>query len=185
MMLVVIGMLAFLMVTASGAPRGLVRRSMCMKNLKEISLAIRIYAQDNGGKFPADSEQTTLGSFALLPANSPRYPAAPTHKTLYAALVCPNDEMAIFHRVVPGSPHKLITAKNLSYAYAGFGLTESAQSDTAIACDRSSTGKWNSSRPWNRNRWTHESEGGNILFADGHVAFTQSSAAGLDRMKNP
>jgi prepilin-type processing-associated H-X9-DG protein len=185
MILVIIGLLAFLMLSASGEPRQLARRSVCMKNLKEIGLAIRLYAEDNGGRFPCDGQATAVGSLTLLPGKYPKYPQPHKRDALYSAFVCPEDSMRVFARIAPGSSKHPLTARNLSYTYGAFDLNESALPDTPVACDRSSTNNWTGAQPWAKNKWTHESTGGNVLFADGHVVFVRNTVPGLQRMRNP
>lgn len=147
------------------------RRSLCLSNLKEIALGVRLYSGDCNEKFPTDPGLTTLGSFGLL---------TNTTQTNYLAWVCPADT-----NVVAGSPTKPFTSTNLSYAYGGFGLGETVQPDTPIACDRSSQGDPTSTNAWSNNQWTHKSDGGNVLFADGHVAWLKTLAVPMYRGKNP
>lgn len=184
-LLVIICVLAFLMLSASGAPRELARRSVCMRNLKEIGLAMKLYAEDHGGRFPCDLERTTVGSLALLPGKYPKNHTQTRARTLYDAFVCPDDVAHVFARIAPGSPKKPLTSKNVSYAYGGFVFVESLSPDSPLACDRSSTGTWTNSRPWNKNKWTHGSSGGNVLLADGRVSFTKWKVGTMDAMKNP
>lgn len=151
------------------------RRPPCLNNLKQIGLAMRLYSGDNNGYFPcAGSPPDVLKSYALM-TNS--------YQTSYKTWICPQDTS-----VVPGSPSRSFTNKNVSYAYGGFGLTESVQPDTPIAADRSSvlTGTWgNTTSPYAGNVWTHKSDGGNVCFADGHVAFQKGFVPPMYRGKNP
>jgi len=184
-LLVIVCVLAFLMLSATAAPRELARRTVCMKNLREIGLVIQLYAADNAGRFPSDALATTVGSFRLLPEKYCQDLTPARHRNLYEAFVCPDDSMRVFSRVATGSPNKPLTARNLSYAYGGFSMTEEARPDSPIACDRSSNAKWDGPRPWARNKWTHETLGGNILFVDGRVAFTRIRTGRMESMKNP
>lgn len=146
----------------------------CVHHLKSIGLSIRLYSGDHGGWFPTDEARTTVGSFALLTNN---------YQTAYLMWTCPDDK-----GVAVGSPSQPFTSKNASYAYGGFGLSESVQPDTPIAADRSSiqTGVWgNVVSPYAGNRWTHKSNGGNVLFADGHVAFQKGFVPPMYNGKNP
>ena len=146
------------------------RAAFCLNNLKQIGLAMRLYSGDCTEAFPCDSKATTLGSFALLTNN---------YQTSYATWVCPNDV-----GVTPGSPNTPFTSAHLSYAYGAFGMAETTQPDTPLACDRSS-GDIRSATPYATNRWTHRSIGGNVLFADGHVAFQKKFVPPLYNAKNP
>ena len=146
------------------------RRSTCLNNLKQIGLAMRLYSGDCTEKFPCDKAVTTVGSFALL---------TNTYQTNYKTWICPRDK-----GVTSGSSDRTFTSKNVSYAYGGFGLSETVQPDTPVACDRT-TGNLTSARPYDGNRWTHKTAGGNVLFADGHVAWKQTMDVPLYHGKNP
>jgi prepilin-type processing-associated H-X9-DG protein len=148
-----------------------VRRATCLSNLKQIGLALRLYAEEHGGELPCDLSTTTLGSFAMLTNN---------YQTSYKTWICPSDP-----NVSAGSRNTSFTAHNLSYAYGGFGLIGKAHPETPIACDRSSAGDPIGSRPWDGNSCTHKSDGGNVLYADGHVAFTKTMKPPMVRGKNP
>jgi prepilin-type processing-associated H-X9-DG protein len=185
LILTIVGVLAFLMMSASASPRELARRSLCMKNLREIGLALRLYAEDHRGRFPCDPAGTTLGSFTLLATAPTTNASVAHHPSLYPAFVCPDDELGFFSRVTTGSAKRPLTAKNFSYAYGGFELSEFVAGDSPLACDRSSTAQWESRQPWSGNHWTHGSSGGNVLFADGRVSFVRTSVPGLRAMKNP
>lgn len=151
------------------------RRSSCLNNLKQIGLAMRLYSADYDERFPCDSAGTTVGSFALLTNK---------YQTSYKTWICPSDSSTIS----AGSPTSPFTSNNTSYAYGGFGLSETAQPDTPIAADRSSScvGVWGDIvSPYAGNRWTHKSDGGNVLFADGHVAFQKTFVPPMYLGKNP
>jgi len=169
-----------------GSYRETHRRSVCLNNLKQIGLAIRLYSGDCEDKFPADPGLSALGSFGMLTntywvyhTSLGKYQRGP-FQTNYQTWACPSDV-----GVVVGSPTKPFTSVNLSYAYGGIGLSEAAQPDTPIACDRSSQGDPVSTTPWSNNQWTHKSDGGNVLFADGHVAWFKTLAVPMYRGKNP
>lgn len=147
------------------------RRPPCLNNLYQIGLAIRLYAGDNDKWFPCDRATTTLGSFALLTNN---------YLMGNKLWICPQDI-----GVQPAAPTSSWTKTNLSYAYGGFGLSETVQPDTPIACDRVSGGNFNCPNPWIGNRWTHKSDGGNVLYADGHVAFVRIMDPPMYRGNNP
>ncbi|MSR64443.1 MAG: DUF4190 domain-containing protein [Verrucomicrobiae bacterium] len=160
-----------MLLPALNAAREKARRASCLNNLKQIGLAIRLYAGDNNERFPTDAAWTTLGSYELLTKN---------YQTSYKTWVCPSDT-----GIVPGTPYAPLTAKNVSYAYNGFGLTESTQPDTPVACDRSSAGDPVGTFPWNGNAWTHKADSGNVLFADGHAAFHKTLIPHMYNGKNP
>jgi prepilin-type processing-associated H-X9-DG protein len=146
---------------------------------------MKLYAEDNGGRFPCDPEATTVGSMALLAGKYVKSHAPTRTHTIYHALVCPDDLAHVFARIAPGSPKKPLTSKNISYAYGGFCFADSISPDSPLACDRSSTGTWTNAKPWDRNKWTHGSSGGNVLLADGRVSFSKWKVGTMDAIKNP
>jgi len=141
-------------------------RAICMSNLKKIGLSSSLYSEE----FPTDTAWTTVGSFALL---------TKMYQTDYMLWICPSDI-----GVHPGARTKPLESSNVSYAYGGFGLSELSQPDTPIACDRT-TGDITSSTPWKGNTVTHKQTGGNVLYADGHVAFVTNMVVPMYRGKNP
>ncbi|MSR65601.1 MAG: DUF1559 domain-containing protein [Verrucomicrobiae bacterium] len=157
--------------THSGRVRDQARRAMCLNNLKQIGVSLRLYREDNSGRLPCDVNSTVLGSFALLINN---------YQTSYKTWICPSDP-----GILAGSAFNPWTTSNLSYAYGGFELTAGVQPDTPSVCDRSSSGNPTGPTPWQNNMWTHKYDGGNVLFADGHVAFVKTMTPPMYRGKNP
>lgn len=145
-------------------------KAMCLNNLKQMGLAMRLYSGDNGQRYPSDAAWTTLGSYGLLTNN---------YQTEYKTWICPQDKS----RSV-GSARTAFTAGNLSYAYAAFGLTETVQPNTPLAADRS-VDDIRSVTPWINPRNNHPGEGGNILYADGHVERRMTLDPPMYRGKNP
>jgi prepilin-type N-terminal cleavage/methylation domain-containing protein/prepilin-type processing-associated H-X9-DG protein len=168
----ILTILAGMLLPALGQAREKGRRSVCLNNLKQIGYQMRLYSSDNAEQFPSapGGVGTTLSSFSLL--TNFFHPA-------YAVWICPSDR-----GVSPGSAAGM-TSANLSYAYGGFGYTEDVQPDTPIACDRSSVGNPIGYQPWNNNLWTHKVDGGNVLFADGHVAFIKNMVPPMYNGQNP
>jgi len=162
------------------------RRAGCLCNLKSLGLAIRLYSVEQNERFPTDALKTTVSSFALL-TNAYLTPQKEnvvylsSHKTL----MCPTDTgVSSCGWGGPRGPANVFVPCRVSYAYGGFGLSETAQPDTPIACDRT-TGDLRSARPYANNKWTHKTDGGCVLFADGHVAWQREFRPPMYNGKNP
>lgn len=175
LVVVVIAMIVLVILPPLRAAREKARRTSCMCNLKQIGLAVRLYSGDNQQRFPTDITWTTKASWALL---TNRY------QTSHRTWTCPSDTGIASCGATSGLVPNPFTANLVSYAYGGFGLTESTQPDTPIACDRTS-GEVTGVTPYTSNEWTHQSDGGNVLFADGHVAFQKTFVPPMYRGKNP
>ena|ERR1051326_1855330 len=173
----IIAILAGMLLPALNAAREKARRATCLNNLKQIGLSIRLYSGDNSEKFPsAGANGVTLNSFGLLTNN---------YQTSYKTWICQSDPGQ-----TAGSANTVFTSAQCSYAYGAFGLTESTQPDTPLAADRSNvaavaTAWGNQSVPYANNAWTHKSDGGNVLFVDGHVAWQKTFVPPMYNAKNP
>ena len=136
----------------------------CQKNLQKAYIALEIYANDSGGKFPQLKGAQTSGE--VLDILVPRY----TSDT--SVFICPGSKDSLL-----GSGESL-RGRRISYAYYmgrcltnGLPLMSDRQVDThAKAAGQpvfSTTGK----PPGNN----HRQYGGNFLFCDGHVELTPAT----------
>ena len=155
----IIGILAAMLLPALNQAREKARRANCTSNLKQVGIAIALYADLYGQKCPADSTDITAvtasGSFNLL-SNVVQSPKI---------FACPSDSV----KALSTYP---ISAGNLSYAYVPGMVWQDVSADSIVAIEKGVTSwakgsKWSSTAP-------HKDQGGNILFNDSHVQFLNS-----------
>ena len=174
----VIVLLVGMCAPALSAAREKARRASCMCNLKQIGLSMRLYSGDHGEWFPCDTGWTVIGTYALLTNN---------YQTSLKTWLCPSDGCGSSGCGLNwggGKDQNPFITTNFGYAYGAFGLNEQTQPDTPLACDRSS-GDIRRVKPYVGNTRTHKEDGGNILYADGHVAWTKTFVPPMYRGKNP
>jgi prepilin-type processing-associated H-X9-DG protein len=133
------------------------RRANCMSNLKQLGLAIAMYAEaDPYHRCPTDGDPPTLvGSLRLLSnvVSSTRI------------LRCPSDWRARAEFDFDG-----MVTTNISYSYVP-NLIWQDHPDSIVALDRIYMTQKGSKWPTIGN---HHDTGGNILYGDGHVAWTNA-----------
>ncbi len=167
----IIAILASLLLPALAKAKAKAQRVSCMNNLKQIALAFRIYANDNEGKFPWNSDTLLGGTFNGLDwADHYRY--ASNELTTPKIVVCPTDKDKSVAANWPVSDGD----RNFSY-FIGLDSTEQLPL-SIVAGDRnvdsvsyhwddaagtSIDAKWNS---------LMHVRSGNIALGDGSVQFT-------------
>jgi prepilin-type N-terminal cleavage/methylation domain-containing protein/prepilin-type processing-associated H-X9-DG protein len=194
----IIAILAAMLLPALARAREQARRSVCMSNLKQIGLALRMYSQDFREFFPrtsAGGSQTAVGCLGLL---------FPTYVSAQKIFVCPSD---MAHQTVNlnGAESSYIngilvdteggtSGRGLSYAYALY-CHENIDIDTVIVVDKainhnpsddnygggpngpSAPGSWWSKSALqsggttvgNASLLNHKNDGVNACYIDGHV----------------
>ncbi len=143
------------------------RQVACLQNLQKLHIAMEIFANEHGGKYP--DKPSAKSSAEALDVLVPKYTADTS------LFICPASKDS----VPPGG--ESIASRRISYAY--YMGRKSGSSEEALASDRqvdttsktvnqrvfSTTGK----PPGNN----HKQAGGNILFCDGHVQASPPSSA--------
>lgn len=153
--IVVVVIVAFVWPSPPHARHG-AERAKCLSNLKQISLAIEMYAESYGGRCPADSANPTLvGSMQLL---SNRLSSAEVFHY-------PEDRR---RSARAEADFKKLTTKNISYSYVPNLIWDEAATNSIVALDRTDSTSAGSFWPAAGN---HKQAGGNVLFMDGHVQF--------------
>ncbi len=180
----IIAILAAMLLPALARAREQARRSVCIANLKQIGLALKMYAQDYKEYYPASTyfsagtdEPSAITPLSLL---YPQYVS--TGKTY----ICPSD---LGHKtagaIVYNSAPLQDTAGGTdnvgcSYAYGQY-CNESVDVDTVVVVDKSITditncgGVWSSSlvvlgtTGGRNNNINHKTDGINACMVDGHV----------------
>lgn len=133
----------------------------CQKNLQKAYIALEIFANDSGGKFPQKIGAHT--SEEVLDALVPRY----TSDT--SVFICPGSKDSLL-----GAGESL-RSRRISYAYyMGRSLTNSQvlMSDKQIDNQARGAGEAAFSTTGKPPGNNHRQFGGNFLFCDGHVELT-------------
>jgi hypothetical protein len=147
-----------------GGGRELARRENCTSNLKQVGIAIALYADLYGQRCPMDGDPPTLvGSLQLL-SNVVQSPKI---------VFCPQDSRP---GARPASTWAELTTNNISYAYVPNLIWQDVSADSIVALDRIYTTEKGSHWPANGN---HKDQGGNVLFNDSHVRFVNVLPATL------
>ncbi|MBN1446197.1 MAG: DUF1559 domain-containing protein, partial [Candidatus Omnitrophica bacterium] len=192
----IIAILAAMLLPALARAREQARRAVCISNLKQIGLAMKMYSQDYREFFPA------LGDPSGIPYDNDTHPAAGCLNLLYPkyisaekTFICPSDLMpvtiafgSIADSTLGGDKILENTAGapgvGCSYAYA-LQLNEQTQVDTVLVVDKArlyntSTTYW--AMGWNVSNLSkgqgfanHKADGVNALYVGGHVKWIPAS----------
>jgi prepilin-type N-terminal cleavage/methylation domain-containing protein/prepilin-type processing-associated H-X9-DG protein len=194
----IIAILAAMLLPALARAREQARRSVCISNLKQIGLALRMYSQDYREFFPitsAGTEQTAVGCLGLL---------YPNYVSAQKTFICPSD---LSHKTVDLAPAEITQGistqlrdtagdtdgAGLSYAYA-LWCHENVDIDTVLVADKSIDINDYQGGSYTRGTWwslsalktgatstsggasavpvgllNHKNDGVNACYIDGHV----------------
>jgi len=185
----IIAILAAMLLPALARAREQARRAVCISNLKQIGLAMKMYSQDYREFFPQTTSPlgttatsaTATASFNLL---YPKYVSA--EKTFICLSdLNPTKMVALTASEVSQlGGDKLLDSTGCSYAY-GFGLNEQTSVDTVLAADKamcSAAYSWCGPGQYYDYNFTggqeftnHKADGANALYVGGHVKWIPKS----------
>jgi len=167
----IIAILAAMLLPALARAREQARRAVCISNLKQIGLAIKMYSQDYNENFPdspgAEYAAFVVNAFAKL---VPRYVSAT------ATFKCPSD---LFPTTATGSvlPATSRPDNMCSYAYA-VNLSAFTSDDTVLVVDKArgdgaTNDKWTTTNlaAGVQPRTNHRADGVNALYAGGQASW--------------
>ena len=173
----IIAILAAMLLPALARAREQARRAVCISNMKQLGLALKMYSQDYREFFPiqdssvAINEQSTIGNLGLL------YDA---YVSTTDAFVCPSD----LKKNTSGSGS---LSSSCSYAYAR-NLNEQTDTETVLMADRAGEvgTQWSKSDldigDFTSGYVNHKKDGINALYVGGNVAWIPAPRATVDNM---
>jgi len=175
----IIGILAAMLLPALAKAREQARKAACLSNLKQIGVALHMYADDFKEKFPYDEVTTTANRRAIQCYSL----LVPDYAEDQDVFKCPSDKA--FGKTGTTAPAALtgdytVLVDKCSYAYA-WNLNEQTADETVIACDRSftaTTGAYGTQKTWGwsatlaNSLWVnHGVEGVNVLMKGGDATW--------------
>lgn len=173
------GILAALLLPALNSAREKARRAICLSNLKQIGLANGMYADIYAGNCAWDG---TPGNASPAPGAYSSFQLLSNTTGSAKILFCPDDRRAGCSAV---SLFSSVTGNNCSYALPAGQLWQSQNPDAIIACDRIKGSAIYTDFHTSLNP-NHNGVGGNILYNDGHVSFSDVlTATIIDKNGNP
>ena len=163
----IIGILAGILLPTLGRARESARRTQCASNLKQVGMALTMYANDNSEAFPTDTASTNgMESLGQL------FNAYITERKIFR---CPSDSgvseannLALTAGTATAANTAFTTAR-CSYGYDD-RHTSGDDPGAALAADAKGAGTTLSDN--------HGQKGQNVLYLDGHVEWKGTSTCG-------
>ena len=185
----IIAILAAMLLPALARAREQARRSVCIANLKQLGLALKMYAQDYKEYYPASTYYSSGGDEPS--AVTPMSLLYPQYVSTGKTFICPSD---LGHKTanatVYNSAPLVDTAggtdnAGCSYAYGQY-CNESVDVDTVVIVDKSVNDIVHFGDAWHstltvlgttggkNNNVNHKTDGVNACMVDGHVKWVPS-----------
>ena len=168
----IIGILAGILLPALGRARESARRTQCASNLKQIGLALNMYANDNSENFPTGGAAGSIASASTTAATELEslgklFDAYITDRKVFR---CTSDTGVTEASVLTlTTDPTFFTASRCSYGYDD-NHTASMDPGVAIAADALGTSTALSDN--------HNQKGQNVLYLDGHVEWKGTETCG-------
>jgi len=197
----IIAILAAMLLPALARAREQARRSVCISNLKQLGLALKMYTQDYREFFPLASNAAINPTANDVSTQS----TVENLRLLYDAYISSVDTFTCPSDIKKNSSITSTTDalyQKVSYAYAR-GLTEQVETETVLMVDRAGlnddgvtagdVGRWNSllqgdntTSPLAKGDMTagyvnHKTDGVNALYVGGNVAWIPRQRARTDQ----
>jgi len=183
----IIAILAAMLLPVLARARENARRGVCISNLKQIGLAIKMYAQDFDEKYPYIGGSTTTeaaNAYCLLlgRVRTSTYKACGNYLKNNEVLTCPSsidtkylvsaDDFSQAFSPTIGTTNAS-TSLNISYAY-GTGLSERTAVESILSADRvasQTTAAWAPPILLNATNDAHGTDGINVLYCGGNAGW--------------
>ena len=161
----IIAILAAMLLPALSRAREQARRTVCINNLKQIGLAITMYAQDYDGKLPPTAGPNHYGTNqikSLVPSKLGLGYLYPNYLSNFGNYVCPSSNYAKDADVIKQNweANQNTDSAYLYRATSGNGELKLDKTKPALVMEYNCV---------SQSKYNHKGEYKNILFRDGHV----------------
>lgn len=161
----IIGILAGILLPVLGKTRESARKTQCASNLKQIGLALNMYANDNGEQYPTGGSNAAgeLNSLGLL------YNQYVSDRKIFR---CPSDSGVTETSNLNLAGSSTCTSVTCSY---GYDDNHRSSDDPGVVIAADALGTVTSGNLYSDN---HGQTGQNVLYIDGHVEFKGTTTCG-------
>ncbi|MCD4824634.1 MAG: type II secretion system GspH family protein [Phycisphaerae bacterium] len=180
----IISLLASILLPSLNRARDLAKRITCGSNLKQIGISMKIYAGDNGTKYPhANRNNWPVGHF--YPANPGFLALVPDYVPAVETFFCPTNTRFRPEYYWPYQGNAEVVFAGYCY-WANYIVEDLTEDD--VACSLKSSGDTvmasdimtKNVPSWN-NHSQGDFQGGNVLYNDGHVEWVNGDQTELRR----